>query len=44
MITESLHRLADTATPSNPFPGLRPFEFHESYLFFGRGGQSETFD
>jgi ABC-type glutathione transport system ATPase component len=41
MISESLHRLADTATPSNPFPGLRPFEFHESYLFFGRGGQSE---
>ncbi|HYP27220.1 MAG TPA: hypothetical protein VE262_10925 [Blastocatellia bacterium] len=27
--------------PANPFPGLRPFEFHESLLFFGRDGQSE---
>src|SRR5215213_5655391 len=26
---------------SNPFPGLRPFEFDESHLFFGRDGQSE---
>jgi hypothetical protein len=25
----------------NPFPGLRPFETAESYLFFGREGQSE---
>jgi hypothetical protein len=25
----------------NPFPGLRPFETKESYLFFGREGQSE---
>jgi len=25
---------------SNPFPGLRPFESHENYLFFGRDGQS----
>ncbi len=24
----------------NPFPGLRPFESHENYLFFGRDGQS----
>jgi hypothetical protein len=26
---------------SNPFPGLRPFEFEDSALFFGREGQSE---
>lgn len=25
----------------NPFPGLRPFEFDESHLFFGREGRSE---
>jgi tetratricopeptide (TPR) repeat protein len=25
---------------SNPFPGLRPFETEEYYLFFGREGQS----
>ncbi|NIM12875.1 MAG: hypothetical protein GTO45_12180, partial [Candidatus Aminicenantes bacterium] len=25
----------------NPFPGLRPFEPEESYLFFGRDGQSD---
>lgn len=27
--------------PANPFPGLRPFDFNESHLFFGRDGQSE---
>ena len=27
--------------PPTPFPGLRPFEFHESELFFGRDGQVE---
>jgi hypothetical protein len=27
--------------PECPFPGLRPFEFHESDLFFGRDGQVE---
>ncbi|HJZ66617.1 MAG TPA: hypothetical protein VKF81_00615, partial [Blastocatellia bacterium] len=27
--------------PPTPFPGLRPFEFHESQLFFGRDGQVE---
>ena len=26
---------------SNPFPGLRPFEQHESHLFFGREGQGD---
>jgi energy-coupling factor transporter ATP-binding protein EcfA2 len=32
-----------TAIPvsTNPFPGLRPFDFDESHLFFGRDGQSE---
>ena len=25
----------------NPFPGLRPFEFDENYLFFGRDGQTD---
>ncbi len=25
----------------NPFPGLRPFGFEESHLFFGREGQSD---
>ncbi|MEN3335921.1 MAG: hypothetical protein V7641_5286 [Blastocatellia bacterium] len=42
MIQESIERLADIDIPANPFPGLRPFEFHESYLFFGREGQSES--
>ena len=27
--------------PANPFPGLRPFEFDESHLYFGRDGQNE---
>jgi|GEM_PF-2264260 len=27
--------------PTSPFPGLRPFEFNESDLFFGRDGQVE---
>ncbi|MGK7907822.1 MAG: hypothetical protein AB4040_11435 [Synechococcus sp.] len=26
---------------TNPFPGLRPFEFGEEYLFFGREGQAD---
>ena len=25
----------------NPFVGLRPFDEHEGYLFFGRDGQSD---
>ena len=32
---------AEIGIPTNPFPGLRPFEFDESHLFFGRDGQSE---
>jgi energy-coupling factor transporter ATP-binding protein EcfA2 len=27
--------------PVHPYPGLRPFEFGEDYLFFGREGQSD---
>jgi WD40 repeat protein len=41
MITESINRMAETEAPSNPFPGLRPFEFDESHLYFGRDGQNE---
>jgi energy-coupling factor transporter ATP-binding protein EcfA2 len=33
---------ADIESTDNPFPGLRPFEFHENHLFFGREGQSEA--
>jgi hypothetical protein len=40
MIAESAGNLADGEIPINPFPGIRPFEFHESHLFFGRDGQS----
>ena len=32
---------AEIGIPTNPFPGLRPFEIDESHLFFGRDGQSE---
>lgn len=28
-----------SAALQNPFPGLRPFEAHETHLFFGRDGQ-----
>ncbi len=42
MIQESLERLIEIETPANPFPGLRPFEFYESHLFFGREGQNES--
>ncbi len=41
VIAESLAKLAEVEKPANPFPGLRPFEFHESHLFFGRDSQSE---
>ena len=41
MIAESLLKLAAIEQPTHPFPGLRPFEFHENLLFFGRDGQSE---
>jgi WD40 repeat protein len=41
MIQESIEKIEQIETRSNPFPGLRPFELHESHLFFGRDGQSE---
>lgn len=31
----------EVTTRPNPFPGLRPFGFDDSLLFFGRDGQSE---
>ena len=31
----------DAAAEVNPFPGLRPFEPDEDYLFFGREGQTD---
>ncbi|MBV9926750.1 MAG: hypothetical protein JOZ96_17155 [Acidobacteria bacterium] len=40
MTPEGLTTSAETATPVNPFPGLRAFEFDESHLYFGRDGQS----
>ena len=40
MITEHVYA-AEVEVPLNPFPGLRPFEFNESNLYFGRDGQSE---
>ncbi len=41
MIPEGLMMPASIQTPANPFPGLRPFEFGESHLYFGRDGQSD---
>lgn len=41
MSTETTETFAEIGTGTNPFPGLRPFEFDESHLFFGRDGQSE---
>lgn len=41
MSTQITETFAEIGIPPNPFPGLRPFEFDESYLFFGRDGQSE---
>jgi WD40 repeat protein len=41
MIPEDFLTFAETETPDNPFPGLRPFEFGESHLYFGRDGQSD---
>lgn len=32
---------ATDLNPINPFPGLRPFDFEDAYLFFGREGQSD---
>jgi energy-coupling factor transporter ATP-binding protein EcfA2 len=33
--------MVGTQTRLNPFPGLRPFEADEDYLFFGREGQTD---
>jgi WD40 repeat protein len=41
MISESIEILPEISAPSNPFPGLRSFELHESHLFFGRDEQRE---
>src|SRR5215470_10547349 len=41
MISQNTETFTEIRTPANPFPGLRPFEFDESHLFFGRDGQSE---
>ena len=38
---QTLDRSTESVVLINPFPGLRPFEFDESQLFFGRNGQSE---
>ena len=32
---------SDISEIFNPFPGLRPFGVEETYLFFGREGQSD---
>src|ERR1044072_4963618 len=41
MTPEATQTFAELGVPTNPFPGLRPFDFEESHLFFGRDGQSE---
>src|SRR5215831_9624125 len=41
MIKEAFDVLKDIEVPANPFPGLRPFEYRERFLFFGRSDQSE---
>jgi hypothetical protein len=33
--------MKEPASIANPYPGLKPFEFDEQHLFFGREGQSE---
>jgi hypothetical protein len=45
MATRDISTVSTGLRPSidflNPFPGLRPFTFEESHLFFGREGQSD---
>jgi WD40 repeat protein len=41
MIKGDLDVLKDIEVPDNPFPGLRPFEYSERFLFFGRSDLSE---
>src|SRR5262245_36362329 len=40
MIKEDFNVLKEIEVPANPFPGLRPFEYRERFLFFGRRDQS----
>src|SRR5262245_13861863 len=40
MIKEDYDILKEIEVPANPFPGLRPFEYSERFLFFGRSDQS----
>src|SRR5262249_61707488 len=40
MIKEDFDVLKEIEVPANPFPGLRPFEYRERFLFFGRSDQS----
>jgi len=42
MITLGVSMAEAIRLPTNPFPGLRPFEFEESHLFFGRDNQIES--
>ena len=41
MIALDTRKIIETGKQANPFPGLRPFEYYENHLFFGRDGQSE---
>ncbi|HEY0003508.1 MAG TPA: hypothetical protein VGB17_01765 [Pyrinomonadaceae bacterium] len=41
MIGQNIAFSREVEAQENPFPGLRPFEFGESHLYFGRDGQSE---
>ena len=41
MIVQKISLSEAIKLPTNPFPGLRPFEFEESHLFFGRDSQVE---
>ena len=40
MSKEDFDVLKEIEVPANPFPGLRPFEYRERFLFFGRSDQS----
>lgn len=41
LLSKGARLLAALKAPESPFPGLRPFEFDESHLFFGRDRQIE---
>src|SRR5262245_24905716 len=42
MISQKISELSALDVRANPFPGLRPFEFDESHLFFSREGQNAS--